>query len=162
MDTEARERIARVWPEMCARLAAGELVKDVREQYGIKPHEQAAFIAEVPGAREAWESAREQSSHAFMDEALAIARGVSNSTDAQNTTRALDPHYDRRVHVDTLKWAARIRNPRTYSDKQTLDVNVRTVDLTRIISEAQARLEASRVLQLGVIDVRPEKGEGGG
>jgi hypothetical protein len=44
------------------------------------------------------------------------------------------------VHVDTLKWACAKRNPRTYSEKAQLDVNVKTLDLTRIISEANARL----------------------
>ena len=45
-----------------------------------------------------------------------------------------------RTRIDTLKWAARLRNPRDYSDKAQLDVNVRTVDLTRIIEQANQRL----------------------
>jgi hypothetical protein len=55
------------------------------------------------------------------------------------------------MKVDTLKWAARIRNPRLYGDKAQLDVNVRTLDLTRIISDAQARLAASRIIEGHVI-----------
>ena len=46
--------------------------------------------------------------------------------------------------IDTLKWAAKVRNPRTYSDKQQLDVNIKTVDLTKIINDANARLAASK------------------
>ncbi|HEY5636269.1 MAG TPA: hypothetical protein VIS77_05155, partial [Burkholderiales bacterium] len=65
---------------------------------------------------------------------------------AHNT--GLDPAHAR-MRVDTLKWAARIRNPRLYGDKAQLDVNVRTVDLTRIIEAANARLAAAQAARAG-------------
>jgi hypothetical protein len=49
-----------------------------------------------------------------------------------------------RTRIDTLKWAARVRNPRVYSEKQTVDLNVRSVDLTAIIRDANARLAQAR------------------
>jgi hypothetical protein len=55
----------------------------------------------------------------------------------------LDPAHARNA-IDTLKWAAKTRNPKVYSDKAVIDMNIRTVDLTRIITEAAARLAVHR------------------
>ena len=115
-----------------AMLADGELVRDALEQHGITRDMLRAFLVLEPGAQKEWDAARERSADAFMDQAL----------DAANN-RALDPAHAR-VKIDTLKWAARIRNPRLYGDKAQLDVNVRTIDLTRIIDAANQRLEAAR------------------
>jgi hypothetical protein len=106
---------------------------------GLNADAMRAYKLENPAAREEWEAAREASADAFMDEAL----DISNNRD-------VDPAHAR-MKVDTLKWAARIRNPRLYGDKAQLDVNVRTLDLTRIISDAQARLAASRIIEGHVI-----------
>lgn len=129
---ETRERIRKAWPDVLAGLAAGELVRDVLARNGISSEMKRAFVLSEPGARESWDEAREASADALFDQALETA----NNGD-------LDPAHAR-VKVDTLKWAARIRNPRLYGDKAQLDVNVRTVDLTRIIQDANARLAAAR------------------
>lgn len=129
---ETRERIRKAWPDVLAGLAAGELVRDVLARNGISIGEKRAFILGEPGAKEAWDEAREASADAFMDQALETA---NNPTDDAAHAR---------TRIDTLKWAARIRNPRLYGDKAQLDVNVRTVDLTRIIQDANARLAAAR------------------
>ena len=127
-----RARIAQAWPDILAALADGELVRDALEAAGITRDMFRAFIAD-PARKAEWDNAREQSAHAFMEQAL----------DAANN-RKLDPAHAR-VRIDTLKWAARIRNPRLYGDKAQLDVNVRTVDLTRIIEAANQRLAAAQV-----------------
>jgi hypothetical protein len=128
-----RARIAQAWPDIIAALADGELVRDALEGAGISRGMLRAYLDSDASARAQWDSAREQSAHAFMEQAL----------DAANN-RGLDPAHAR-VRIDTLKWAARIRNPRLYGDKAQLDVNVRTVDLTRIIEAANARLAAAQV-----------------
>ena len=161
---DTRARITQAWPDLCARLAAGELVSDVLKSLGISDTMKRAYLASELDARKEWDDAREASADAFMDEAMRVARGepIPNNNGEPIDTRARDPQANR-LHVDSLKWAARIRNPRAYSDKQTLDVNVRTVDLTRIISEANARLaarEAGRVIEGVVLPALLPRGEG--
>lgn len=131
---ETRERIRELWPTIIARLAAGDLIRTILKDCAITDPMKRAYLLTEPNAKAEWDEAREASADAFMDEALHTAN-----------TPAVDSAHAR-TKIDTLKWAARIRNPRLYSDKATLDVNVRTVDLTRIISDAQARLEASRIV----------------
>lgn len=145
-----RERVRAAWPTVLLELAAGDLVRDVLGRAGIADSVKRAYLDTEPGARKQWDEAREASADAFYDEALAIARklpasSAGNGAQSGDTRErpALDSN-ERRLLVDTLKWAARIRNPRLYSDKQTLDVNVRTVDLTRIIQDANARLAQAR------------------
>lgn len=79
-----------------------------------------------------WETAREQSADAYADQVAEVA----------NNPRLDSGHA--RVRIDALKWLAARRNPKTYGDKAQLDVNVRTIDLTRIIDAANARLEQAR------------------
>ena len=152
---ETRARIAQAWPDVCAALADGELVSKVLEAHAITQTQKRVYLAETPGARREWDDAREASADAYMDRALEEAMANYSKEEAGHA----------RTRIDTLKWAARIRNPRLYGDKAQLDVNVRTVDLTRIISEAQARLEASRIVGRVIEHEgarRLEIGQGGG
>ena len=126
---ETRARVAAAWPDLLARLAAGELIKDALAANGLSSDMLRECKAD-PVRRAEWDEAREQSADAFMDQALEMA----------NNSHA-DPAHAR-VKIDTLKWAARIRNPRHYSDKVQVDVR-HDVDLTQIISAAQARLAAA-------------------
>lgn len=142
---ETRERIRAAWPEMLLALESGELVKDVLARAALTYGHLGPYLQTEPGARQSWEDAREASAHAMYDEALKVARTPVDKELAQSA----------RLHVDTLKWAARIRNPRLYGDKAQLDVNVRTVDLTAIISAANARLAVSQANRM--IDVTPSK-----
>src|SRR5574341_233511 len=142
------------WPDILAGIAAGDLVRDVLRAAGIKYSHVRAYIQGDAAKRLEWDDAREESADAFLDEVLAVARARSELAlnDAGEPIlgkygKALVVAVDSalaRTQVDELKWAARIRNPRAYSDKAQLDVNVRTIDLTRIISEANARLAAAR------------------
>ena len=125
-------RVAEAWPAILNDVASGAIIKTALAARGLTYGQVYAYVQSAPCARKQWEDAREESAGAFMDEALDVVR--SKTDDASHA----------RTRVDTLKWAARIRNPRQYSDKSQVDVNVRTVDLTRIISDAQARLTAQR------------------
>jgi len=128
-DTIARLRSA--WPDLLIAVADGEPIGDSIRKYGFSPDMVRAYRALFPDASRQWELAREQSADALADKALATANNP-----------ALDPAHAR-LYVDTLKWAAAKRNPRAYSDKAMLDVNVKTVDLTAIIVAANARLAAA-------------------
>lgn len=158
---ETRARITQAWPDILARIAGGQFIKDTLKEYGFSDAELRAYLATEPNARAEWDAAKEQSADAFMLEALEVARNpfeeVSIGPDGKRLAEPLIVRRDSahaRTYIDTLKWAARIRNPRAYSDKQTLDVNVKTVDLTRIIQDANARLAAAtagRVIEGAVV-----------
>lgn len=156
---ETRAKIAAAWPDILGGIASGDLVRDVLKRAGFSYTQVRAYYQEDAQRRKEWEDAREESADSFLDEVLAVSRDSGDIVRDAAGEIVLDkdgqPLLIRpdsalaRVRVDALKWAARIRNPRAYSDKAQLDVNVRTVDLTRIISEANARLagRAPRVLE---------------
>ncbi len=148
LSEEKRRAIARTWPDILLRLAAGELIKDVRGTF--TDYDLRAYRALEDGAQAQWDAARESSADAYMEEAMDCARSEISKELAQHA----------RTRIDTLKWAARIRNPRLYGDRATVDLNVRTVDLTKIIGDANARLSAARVIEGSVVrQVLPAPGE---
>lgn len=139
---------------MLRDIAAGDLIRDVLKRYDISEGEKRAYLAGNPEGRAQWDEARLASADSFLDEALELARSRAIAVYREDGEIARDksgqPLIVRpdsglvRAQVDTLKWAARIRNPQVFSDKAQLDVNVRTVDLTAIINAANARLAAAR------------------
>lgn len=131
---ETRAKIAAAWPEMLERLARGDLVRDIVKDAGFLRQQIDGYKLTTPGAVAEWDTARESSADALWDEAMDNARA--------DVDRNLAQHV--RTRIDTLKWAARIRNPRLYGDKAQLDVNVKSVDLTAIIRDANARLAAAK------------------
>ena len=133
---ETHARIAEAWPTILEGLARGDLVRDTLARVNISGDMLRAYKSSNAQARTEWDEARELSADAFLDAALETANN-----------RQEDPAHAR-VKIDTLKWAARIRNPRLYGDRATVDVNVRTVDLTRIILDANARLAAAQAPRL--------------
>lgn len=151
MSNETRARIAAAWPSILLDVAGGALIKSVLAAHNISADMLRAYRGENPALQHQWEQAREQSADAFADEALDVARDPFETVtrDAHGALLPAplivrrDPAHAR-TYIDTLKWAARTRDPRKYSDKSTVDLNVRTVDLNRIIADANARLEASR------------------
>jgi hypothetical protein len=131
-DPAILERLLKAWPQFIVRLAAGDLVRDILKDYDVSRGVLYGYLAANPAAKREWDMAREASADSLYDEAMDNARADVDKELAQHV----------RTRIDTLKWAARIRNPRLYSDKSQVDVNVKTVDLTSIIRDAQARLEA--------------------
>lgn len=126
--------VAAAWPAVLDAIAAGAEVRKALADASLTRGMVRAYLKANPGARAEWDDAREASADAFMDQALEVA--------LSDITKDAAAHA--RTRIDTLKWAARIRNPRLYGDKAQLDVNVRTVDLTRIIEAANARLAAAQ------------------
>jgi hypothetical protein len=144
---ETHAHITAVWPAILEGLASGKLVRDILRDAGITSDMKRAYILTEPSAAKEWDEAREASADAFLDEAMDVARNtvdvIPQGEGKEPLIVRIDPAHARN-RIDTLKWAARIRNPRLYGDKAQLDVNVRTVDLTAIILAANARLAASR------------------
>lgn len=137
----ARSHLARVWPDFLQRVAAGELIKEICAELGVTRGMYRTWISEGGQERRSeWELAREASADAFAD--MAIEEALANKTQVEAAHA--------RTRIDTLKWAARIRNPRAYGEKAQLDVNVQHHgSLSHIISQAEARLAArsARVIE---------------
>ena len=136
ISVETAARIAAAWPALLDALAAGQVMAPVYAAAGFSADMVRCWRAQDQARETEWDKAREQSADALADMALAVANNDK-----------VDPAHAR-VRIDTYKWAAAKRNPRAYSDKATLDVNVKTVDLTRIIEAANARLAAAQVARV--------------
>lgn len=145
---ETAALVRSAWPSLLAAVAAGAGIKKTIEQHGLKTDWVRAFRGMEPNADAEWTKAKEESADALSEEGLEIARNPvkviqpgepGNEAGKKPLIIRIDPAFAR-VHVDYLKWLAAKRNPRTYSDKSQVDVNVRTLDLTRIIEAANARL----------------------
>jgi hypothetical protein len=129
-----REKVRKAWPSILDALAEGSPVSAAIKEHGISYGVVSAFIASEPGARNEWETAKEVSAEVLFDDLLKIT--ATRFAD-------IDPTRARAV-MDSLKWLAAKRNPKVYSDRSQVDLNVKTIDLTRIIQEADARLRAGR------------------
>lgn len=136
ISAETAARIAAAWPQLLQAIADGRPIGESTRALGFSPDMLRAYRRDNPDAAADWELARQQSADAFADDILAT---IDNSV--------LDPQ-SARVRVDALKWLAAKRNPRVYSDRVDHNVNVRTVDLTRVIADARARVEARRARAL--------------
>lgn len=133
---ETKAQVAHAWPDLIVAVAEGEHIGDACAAAGLTRHDVRHYRLQNAEAEREWQSAREQSADEYADQVASIA-----SNPDLDAARA-------RVKLDALRWLAAKRNPRIYSDKATLDVNVRTVDLTRIIEAANARLAAQRAAPL--------------
>lgn len=157
ISSETRDKVRQAWPVILNAIAAGALIRDTIAQHGISRQVISTYVLTEPGAKVQWDEAREASADALYDEAVEVARDPWEMTQPTDNSPAVKVRRDpqaSRLLVDTLKWAARIRNPRLYGDKAQLDVNVKTVDLTRIISDANARLIAAQSMGR-IIDATP-------
>jgi len=136
---ETKDRIAAAWPALIAAVADGSNIGEVCAKAGVTRDQVRVYrIADAERNKE-WELAREQSAEAFADQIHDIVNNIGADSNAA------------RVRIQALQWLAAKRNPRQYSDKSSVDVNVRTVDLTAIIRDANARLQAGRVIQGEVV-----------
>ena len=139
--------IEAAWSDLLERIAGGQLIKDARAVHGFSDNDILAYHKTFPASRLEWDGAKLASAASFMDEALTVARDPFIDLGKDSDGKAVIVRRDAshaRTYIDTLKWAARIRNPQAYSDKTQIDMNVRTVDLTAIIRDANARLIASQ------------------
>lgn len=135
---ETRARVLKAWPAILDALASGAVVNEVLKKHKLTRGIMCAFLATEPNARNEWETAKEVSAEEFFDRLVQLATSKFGD---------IEPSRARAV-MDSYKWLAAKRNPKVYSDRAQLDVTVKTIDLTRIITEANARLKAGReVLQ---------------
>ena len=129
---ETAARIAQAWPDLIAAVAGTGRIDHACSAAGLSTDQVRVYRMARPDAEKEWQTAREQSADYYADQVAAIA----DNPGADSGTA--------RVRMDAYRWLAAKRNPKAYNDKSTVDVNVRTVDLTRIIQDANARLAAAQ------------------
>lgn len=148
-----REKVRKAWPAILDALAGGSSVSKAIKEHAITYGVISAFIASEPDARTEWETAKEVSAEVLFDDLLELTSSRFESIDP---TRA-------RATMDSLKWLAAKRNPRVYSDRSQVDVNVKTIDLTKIIQEAHKRhrdglqsLQSRRTITIDATQALPQ------
>jgi hypothetical protein len=129
---ETKARIAAAWPDLITVVADGGNIGDACKARGLTRDQVRVYRLQNPEADKEWQLAIEQSADAFCDQAQSIA----NSPGADSRAA--------RVSLQALMWLASRRNPRVYGEKQQLNVNVRSVDLTQIILAANKRLQSAQ------------------
>lgn len=119
----------------------GARVDKTCESYGISTAQLWLFRNRDPELRAAWHDAMKDSADAYVQKAQQVIED-----DTVNPKAA-------RVKLSGYQWLAEKRDPDKYGQRTKADINVRTVDLTAIIQDANARLATSRQNQ--IIDVTP-------
>lgn len=142
---ETAARVAAAWPDILERIAAGESVGSAAEAHNLTRHELYAYRAGTPELVGAWYDAMKESADAFTDGMVAVITGEVRDAKAA------------RVKLTGLQWLAEKRDPERYGQRSQVNLNVKTVDLTRIISDANARLIAAQ--QRREIDVTPNNSD---
>lgn len=127
-------------------LEAGVPFGPILEAHKLNRAHVRAYRLENPAADKEWSVAREAGADAYADQINLIA---SNADMEPNTAR---------VRIQALQWLAARRNPREYSDKTQIDMNIKHVDLAGIIAAANARLALARPAQ-AIPDGRVIEGE---
>lgn len=141
MSSEQRALIAQAWPDILQDIRDGERVDKTCERYGLDRRVLWQYWSGEPQLRAAWYDAMKDSADAYVQKAIEAAENA-----AENPKAA-------RVKLAAYQWVAEKRDPDRYGQRTRADINVKTVDLTGIIADANARLAAAR--QNRVIDVTP-------
>lgn len=147
ISNEKRALIAQHWPDILDKVRHGARIDLTSAEYGLTRADLWAYRHGKPELVAQWYDAIKDSADAFVD------RMVEVMDEAGKDAKAA------RVRLAGLQWIAEKRDPDRYGQRTRADINVKTVDLTRIIQDANARLAAAK--QGRVIDVTPSNsGEG--
>ena len=113
---------------VCERIESGELIDYAAQAEGVTRKTVWSWARTDRDLGNMYTRAREASAEIFENEALRI--GLSLNPAPQ--------HFDARLAVDTLKWAAAKRRPKVYSDR--IDVH-KQVEVTLLTGdERRARI----------------------
>jgi len=144
LSEETRAKIAASWPDILDAVGAGEigvtLESAAKALAGVGIRSVQRYARQTPGARQELDSALSDGADALVERLPSL---ILATPDARRA----------RVLVDTLFRIAAARDPKRYGAKSAMTLDVRTVDLTQIITNAQARLAASRTIE-GVVAAR--------
>lgn len=140
--TEEKQRqVAAVFPDILQAIRDGARVDKTCEAYGLDRRIVWQYWSNTPALRTAWYDAMKESADAFLDKAMDAAENAGKDAKAA------------RVQLAAYQWIAEKRDPERYGQRTRTDLNIKTIDLTRIIQDANARLAAQQ--QGRIIDATP-------
>ena len=124
-----RAAIAKAWPDIIDRFADGESLKAICSDYPFTRSSVIAFRREMGGEFESqYDTARRDSADSAIDD---IVETISNSD--------LD-HRTARNKLNALMWLAEKRNPDQYAQRVRQDINVKKIDMGKILADANQRV----------------------
>jgi len=126
------ERIAAAWPDILQSIADGNRVDLTCQRLGFERNQLWRFWSRHPQRRTEWYDAHKDSADAIIDKAIQAAECADGDAKAA------------RVKVSMYQWLAEKRDPDRFGQRTRADINVKTVDLTAVINDANARLAASK------------------
>jgi hypothetical protein len=130
--TDKRQAIAKAWPDILQRVGAGDRVDHSCAAHGFNRQDLLLFRQGSPELTAAWYDAMKDSADAFLDKLMDVM--TESETNAKGA----------RVKASILQWIAEKRDPDKYGQRTRADINIKTVDLTAIIKDANARLAAAK------------------
>ena len=135
ISAETRAAIDKAWPSILEAVATGRatLEQAATDLAGIGVRSVQRYARQTPGAREELDQALADGADILVERLPSLIMTVPDARRA-------------RVLADIILKIATARDPKRYGMRASMDVNVRTLDLTNIIAGAQARLEAGRIV----------------
>lgn len=128
----ARQKVQAAFPEILQAIRDGARVDRTCAAHGLDRRDVWAYWSKDPKLRAAWYDAMKESADAFLDKAIDAAENAGKDAKAA------------RVQLAAYQWIAEKRDPERYGQRVRNDINVKTIDLTRIIQDANARLIAAQ------------------
>jgi hypothetical protein len=129
---EKQKIVADNWPAILQAIRDGARIDHTAASYGLVRADLWAYRNGKPDLVAAWYDAIKDSADAFVDQMVNVmAEAEGNAKSA-------------RVKAGILQWIAEKRDPDRYGQRTRADINVKTVDLTAIIKDANARLAAAK------------------
>jgi hypothetical protein len=142
-----RALIAQHWPDILDKIRHGARIDLTAAEYDLTRADLWAYRHAKPDLVAQRYDAIKDSADAFVDQMVRVM------DDAGKDAKAA------RVRLAGLQWIAEKRDPDRYGQRTRADINVKTVDLTAIIRDANARLAAAKQGQ--IIDVTPSNSGAG-
>lgn len=132
ISTEKRARIDTLWPEILQAIRDGARIDHTSAAHQLTRADLWAYRHGKPELVAAWYDAIKDSADAFVDQMVNVM------SEADGNAKGA------RVKASILQWIAEKRDPDRYGQRTRADINVKTVDLTAIIKDANARLAAAK------------------
>jgi hypothetical protein len=124
-----KQKIEDVFPEICARVASGELLTDICESFGFTRSWFYLWLSADAARVDAYARAREQQQHAWADDIVKLAdvcrvgNKVTEKGDGTVETVTADRVERTRLQIESRKWLMARLNPRAYGDKQAVELS---------------------------------------